>query len=290
MLKNLCLLALILTFVLGCGYLSTGEKTETGQTAPADSKKIGLGDTVVARWSGNSFYEGQVQTIDGGKITIGWEDGSSPTKVDESDVYPLPKVGAKPDVAVGDMVLAKVGSSTYWNGAEITKIDGEVYAVKTVENAESANVDANKIIKISPATASNLKEKAGSTDFLKDATSKKPTIPSDYKPKVGDKVLAQWAANSWWSGKVTKVVGDKTTIAWEDGSKPSAVDRGSVMAYPDPAGAKMPSEGQFVLAKPVSGSKWVYAQTVAVKDKSIEVKHASGDTRTVKIGEFVLLN
>ena len=288
--KNLFLLALILTFVFGCKFFSGKESTETKPDAPAETVKIGLGDTVVAKWSGNSFYEGQVQTIDGGKITVGWEDGSSPSKVDESDVYALPKSGAKPDVAVGDMVLAKVGSSSYWNGAEVTKIEGDVYSVKTVESATSANLDGNKIIKISPATASNLKNKAGSTDFLKQAKSKNPEIPDGYKPKPGEKVLAQWATNSWWSGKVQKISGDKTTVAWEDGSKPSEVKSTGLMPYPTAANSKMPTKGQFVLAKPESGSKWRYAQTVSVKDKNVEIKEASGKTKTLKAGEIVPLN
>ena len=290
MLKNLGLLALVLTFVFGCNLFSGSETKEATTTKPSEKVKIGLGDTVVAKWSGNSFYEGQVQTIDGGKITVGWEDGSTPSKVDDSDVYALPKAGDKPDVKVGEMVLAKIGSSTYWNGAEITKIEGGVYSVKTVESANSANIDGNKIIKISPATASNLKSKAGSTDFLKQAKSKKPEIPGGYQPKKGDKVLAQWATNSWWSGKVEKIDGDKVTVAWEDGSKPSAVNKETVMAYPTEGTAKMPKAEQFVLAKPASGSKWVYAQTVSVKDKNIEIKDASGNTRTVKTGEVVPLN
>jgi len=290
MLKNLSLLALILTFVFGCKFFSGSETTGSKPDAPVGVVKIGLGDTVVAKWTGNSFYEGQVQTIDNGKITVGWEDGSTPSKVDETDVYSLPRAGAKPDVAVGDMVLAKVGSSSYWNGAEIMKIDGEVYSVKTVENAKEANIDGNKIIKISPATASNLKKKGGSTDFLKEAQSKKPEIPADFKPKNGEKVLAQWATNSWWSGKVQKISGDKTTIAWEDGSKPSEIKTSDIMPYPTAANSKMPAEGQFVLAKPESGSKWGYAQTVSVKDKDIEIKEASGKTKTVKAGEVVPLS
>ena len=292
MLKHLWLLALLSFALIGCN-LSTATKSEESKPAdapkPTETAKFNVGDTVVAKWTGNSFYEGKIEKIDAGKITVKWSDGSSARSVDESDVYTLPKADDKPDVAVGDMVLAKTGSSSYWNGAEITKIEGAVYGVKTVESARTSNVDANKIIKITPATAANLKDKAGSTDFLKEAKSKKPEIAANFKAKNGEKVLAQWATNSWWSGKVTKVSGNKTTVAWDDGSKPSEVNNDKVMAYPTDANTKIPVANQFVLAKPASGSKWVYAQVVSVKDKTIEIKDPKGKIRTVKAGECVPL-
>ena len=291
MLKNLCLITILSVFLIGCN-LSTGKKAEDSPSSapkPEETAKFSVGDTVVAKWTGNSFYEGKIEAIDSGKITVKWNDGSNASKIDESDVYPMPKTGNPPDVAVGEMVLAKIGSSSYWNGAEILEIEDGVYGVKTVENARTSSVDANKIIKITPATAANLKRKAGSTDFLKDAKTKKPEIATNYKAKKGDKVLAQWATNSWWSGKVTKSSGGKTTVAWDDGSKPSAVNSDKVMPYPNAASAKSPATGQFVLAKPESGSKWVYAQTVSVKDKNIEIKDSKGKTRMVKVGECVPL-
>jgi hypothetical protein len=290
MFKKYYLLAVVLVFAFGCNF-SSGTKTE--ESKPPEEKeaaKFKVGDTVVAKWTGNSFYEGKIEKIENGKINVKWSDGSSATDIAESDVYTMPAEGSKPDVAVGDMVLAKVGSSSYWNGAEITKIEGDNYGVKTIENAKAAEVGANKIIKVSATTAASLKEKGGSTEFLKAAQAKKPEIPKNFKPKAGEKVLAEWTTNSWWSGKFQKTSGGKATIAWDDGSKPSEVGADKVMPLPKASNAKMPSENQYVIAKPASGSKWVYAQTVSIKDKSIEIKDSKGETRTVKAGEFVLLN
>ena len=292
MLKNLCLMTVLSIFLVGCN-LSMGKKAGnnpvTDTTKTEETAKFNVGDTVVAKWTGNSFYEGKIEEIDSGKITVRWNDGSSASKIDESDVYAIPKSGNTPDVKVGEMVLAKVGSSSYWNGAEIVEIEDGVYGVKTVENAQTSSVDANKILKITPATAANLKQKAGSTDFLKNAQSKKPEMAANYKPKKGDKVLAQWSTSSWWSGIVTKIDGGKTTIAWDDGSKPSDVTNDKVMAHPTESNAKIPAVGQFVLVKPETGSKWIYAQTVSVENRNIEIKDSTGKTRTVKADECVPL-
>lgn len=291
MLHKICIIAIFSVLMFGCNF-STEKKAEEKPNEKPVKASVGMkeGDTVVARWSGNSFYEGKVEKIDDNKIKIKWNDGSNPSDIDKSDVYEIPKEGAKPDVAVGDMVLAKISTNSYWNAAEITKIDGDVYVVKAVGSSDTKNVDANKIIKVSAATAANLKDSAGSNDFLKAAQAKKPTPPKDFKAQKGDKVLAQWATYSWWSGKVTKVSGDKVTVAWDDGSTPSDVETDKVLPDPAKANSEMPQENQYVLAKPASGSRWVYSEVVGIKDKNVEIKDSTGKTRTVTTGEFVLLN
>ena len=295
MLNKLCLIAIFSIMFLGCS-LTGGTETEetkptdTSETKPSESIGMKEGDTVVARWTGNSYYEGTLEKIDGSKMNIKWLDGSSPKDVDKSDVYEIPKAGAKPDVKVGDMVLAKIQSNSYWNGAEITKIDGDVYTVKGVGRSNITNLDANKIIKITAATAANFKDKAKSGDFLKDAQAKSPAPAKNYKAKNGDKVVALWATNSWYSGKVTKVSGSKITVAWDDGTKPREVDAEKVLPFPNASNTEMPTAEQFVLAKPVSGTKWVYAQTVSVKDKTVEIKESSNNTRSLKAGEVIPLN
>lgn len=294
MLNKIIILAIFSLLLIGCS-LTGGTKTEETKTTetkpekPAESEKIKERDTVVARWSGNSFYEGKVESLDGDKIKVKWSDGSSPSDVDKSDVYEMPKDDAKPDVKVDDMVLAKISTSTNWIGATVESVDGNVYKVKAIGRSNTTNLDGNKIIKVSSSTAAKLKNQAGTTDFLTQAHAKKPNAPKGYKPKKGEKVLAQWSTNSWWSGKVNLTKGNKVTVAWDDGSTPSAVDADKVLPNPAKAKSEMPTENQFVLAKPPSGTKWVYAQVVSVKDKQVEIKDAKGATRTIKEGEFVLL-
>ncbi len=276
-------------FLTACG-LTGPEQSGVNKPAETVAATLAAGDRVIARWAKNSFYEGTVESVGDAKIKVKWDDGSSPSDIEKSEVFAMPKAGAKPDIKVGDMVLAKISTGTYWNGAEVTKIDGDVFAVKSIDGGQTANLSSEKILKVPATVIADLKEKSEANDFLKEAQAKKPTIPTDYKPKNGEQVLAEWSTNSWWQGKVQKVSGEKVTIAWEDGSKPSDVDLGKVMPFPKSADPKMPEPNQFVLVKPESGSKWVYAQTVATKDPGIEVKDQTGKTRSVKPGEFVVLN
>lgn len=287
-------------FFSACGRL--GAKTETSNTAantssanaaaPAEEGKFKTGDTVVARWMKNSYYEGIVEDLQANKAKIKWSDGSNPTDVELVDVYPLPKAGAKPDVKQDDMVLAKVSSQTYWSIARITEIKDGVYVVRLTDDGSTHNMPAEKIIKLNAAASADAVDKAVSPDIMKEVQSKKPVIPSNFAPKVGDKVLGEWAPNSWWSGKVTKVEGGKATVAWDDGSTPREVGEGKVLPLPD-ANAKqpkMPAKGQFLLVKPETGTKWAYAKTEDVSDGSVKVRLSDGKERTVKPGDFILLN
>ncbi len=298
MLKNLGLLLILSIFVFGCNFTS-GTKTEEGTTEKTEgtttekkeeSAKVEVGDTVVAKWSSGSFYEGKVESLDGNKAKVKWNDGSNPSDVDMSDVYSIPESGAKPDVKQGDMVLAKVQSNSYWSGAEVTEVKGDVYVVKAVGSSSTTNLDGNKIIKVTPATAATFKDKVDSNDFLKKAQAKSPKAPNGYKPKKGDKVVALWATNSWWSGKVNNISGDKVSVAWDDGSKPSDIDMDKVMPAPNASNTKMPEAESHVLAKPQSGSRWQYGQVTEVKSDSIVIKNSRGENRTLKMGEFIPLS
>lgn len=289
-------LLVVLSAVLfgGCDMLAS-KKTE--ETKPNEIKevvkekaKISVGDTVVAKWSSGSFYEGKVESVDSTKIKVAWLDGSAASQVDTSDVYEIPAAGSKPDAKVGDMVLAKTGTGTVWSGAEITGIEGDVYKVQAVGSASAVNVSAEKMIKISSATAADFKDKASATDFLQEAQTRKPTVPQEFKPKKGDKVVGEWTTNSWYSGKIDNISGTKISVAWDDGSKPSAVDASKIIPLPTASDSNMPKENQFLLIKPASGSKWEFAKAGAVKGTSVEAKLSDGQTKTLNAGDFVLLN
>lgn len=296
--KILIITAITIVFTSACGLMgndpkgaskSTNSANTSNAAAPANEAKFKAGETVVARWMKNSYYEGVIESVGANKAKVKWSDGSSPSDVDLVDIYALPKTGEKPQVTVGDIVLAKQSSGAYWNGAEITAINGDVYAVALIDGGATSNMPAEKIIKISPVAIADLKDKAATNDFLNEAQQKKPIMPADHKAKVGDKVLGEWSTNSWWSGKVTKVAGGKTTVAWEDGSTPREVADEKIMPLPTAKDAKMPVKGQFLMVKPESGSKWLYARTEEAKEGAIKITLSDGKERTVKAGEFVLL-
>lgn len=278
----------LLVFFTGCNLVGNKEVSEVSkQSAVKQNTKFNVGETVIAKWAQNSYYEGKVEVVTDANIRVKWNDGSSPSDVNVTDVFAFPKADVKHDVKTGDIVLAKVSSGSFWNGAEISNIDGDVFVVKT-ENGQTFNISADKIVKIPADVAANFKNKASTTDFLTEAHTKKTTVPAGFKPKEGERVLGEWATNSWYQAAVQKIGSDKATLAWEDGTKPSEISLTKVLPLPNNK-SEMPQEKQFILAKPESGSKWSYAQTVSVKGGNVEIKTADGKTRSIKAGEFVLL-
>ena len=282
--KGYFLLIALSLFLSACG---------AGALIPAGAKsdaKPKVGDLVVAKWSAGSYYQGKIDKIDGARMTIGWEDKSQSTVVDATDIYTIPTAGTVPDVKQGDMVLAKTASGSYWNGAEVTGIDAGVYKVRVVTGTSSVNVAGEKIIKVPATAAADFKQAAGSTDFLIEAKKGKVTVPAAYKPKKGDSVLAEWTIGSWWAGKIDNISGSNIYVAWNDNSKPSAVNISKVVPMPTSSEKTMPTEKQFLLVKPDSGSSWQFAQASSINGSRVEVKLANNQTKTVTAGEFVLLN
>jgi len=47
---------------------------------------------------------------------------------------------------------------------------------------------------------------------------------------VGDRVLAVWSGGRFYAGEVTKVEGTMYTVKWDDGSQPSGVAAGKIIA------------------------------------------------------------
>jgi hypothetical protein len=282
--KKLLTLILASLFLTACGAASLVPGGAAAESKPK------AGDTVVAKWAGGSFYEGKVDKIDGSKITVAWLDNSTSTVVDAADVYQIPAKGTKTDAKVGDMVLTKTGTATYWEGAEVTAVEGDVVKVKPVSATTSVNVPSEKVIKVSSATIANFKEKAGATDFLKEAQKMKPATPAAYKPRKGDKVIAEWTTNTWYEGTIDNISGSNIYVAWQDMSKPSAVNLSKVVPAPTSETKEMPKAEQYLLIKPDNGSRWEYAQTTKINGGNVDVKLSAGQTKTIRTGEFLLLN
>lgn len=96
----------------------------------------------------------------------------------------------------GDFVLTKPDDGFSWEEGNIDQINGATYTVKLRSNDE---------IVARPLTAIALL----------------PTKSADVK--VGDKVVAEWVPDLFYSGVVTAVGVSSATVKWDDGSAPSDV-------------------------------------------------------------------
>lgn len=292
---------LILTFSValfaGCGAIAgtkkserTGtEKSSGSEKAPAvtEARPPAVGEQVVARWAGNSWYEGRLESLDGERARVAWRDDLTPSEVDMIDVYTIPKAGAQPNVKAGDYVLAKRSSGTDWVGAQVMQALPGVITVKYNSDFDQGNLPPEKVIVITPAVAAGMKTEAARTEFVVKAQALRPQAPAEYRPRVGERVLGAWTTHAWYGGRVKSINGNKATVVWE-GPKPDEASLENLVPYPTAENSPVPSEGDYVLVKPSSGS-WDYAQVARVIGSVIEVRGPDGKSRTVKAGEFVII-
>jgi hypothetical protein len=293
--KKFLLLTVSAALLTACG-MAANKSDEAANVksslAPASEKAAAatppaVGDQVVARWSGNSWSEGKVDSLSGQRAKVVWSDNSSPSDVDLIDIYQIPKTGAQATVKSGDYVLTKRSSGNDWEGAQVTLVSPGVVTVKYNSDFEEANLPPEKIIAVTPSVAADMKTDAAQTDFMKKAQSHRPQAPAGYQPKVGDHVLGAWTPTAWYGGKVKSISGGKALVVWE-GPKPDEATFDNLVPYPTAESTTTPAVGDYVLVKP-SGGSWDYAQVSGVSGSGVEVKDREGKTRTVKAGDFAVL-
>ncbi len=276
--------ALVVGVAVAIASVGLGCPGGGGTAAPA-AKPV-AGDTVVARWSGASFYEGKLESVTADKGKVAWSDGSSPTEVAMTDVFAIPAAEAKVTVAAGDHALVKWSTSTKWYGAEITAA-GEKIAVKYASDGSSGDVGHDKVIVIPKSIQEEIAKQAMTTAITTAAKAAgSPWKPDGWAPKAGDAVVAIWGA-SYYSGKVESVAGENAKVAWSDGSSPS--DSALATMGPAPtADSALPAKDDYVIVNTSGGSSWAWGQVIAVGDGTVDVKTTSG-SQTAKADQVAKL-
>ncbi len=275
--KKLLIVILASLSMTACGAL--------GGKATGSNAKLKAGDTVVFKLSRGSYGEGKIESIDGSRYKIPY--GTNTPTVDEADVYSLPQTGTDSEFKVGDLVIAKQSGQNSWVAAEVTSADGKSIAVKTITYKQAINLAPEQVIAARPAAMEDFKKLKTEAAFEEKTTSMRPTVPSGYVPKKGDRVVAAWSGNSWYAGTVVSRSGEKVKIQWADNSNASDVEMGRVGAAPS-LGSTGPAfkTGDIVLVKPTSGSYWKFAEVTSGR----EVRFKEGETRTVRGDEYILFN
>lgn len=271
---------------VACG--GAGTKPADGEAASKEAVPK-VGDTVVYKFSKQGYVEGKVEKIEGSRYEIKY--GTSTNKVESVDVHALPKAGEKASIQAGDVVVTRVRDA-YWPGSIVKSVSPDVIEIEVIENGNSMSVPHEKVIKVSPSSAAEFKKYAGEVGFMKDAKSKRPKAPAGYRPKPGERVVAEWSAGAWWVGEVVSVSGDKAKLKWPASFPESELAFDKVMPYPKAAtSTTLPKQGDFVLVRPADDKgQWHYAQVTSVSGQTAEVKLADGKTRPVKADEYLALN
>lgn len=282
--KKLLLILGLVSALTACG--AGGKNTAEAEKSNAPGSRPAVGDTAVFKFSRQGYVEGKVQSIDGTRYKLLY--GQSAQTVDAVDVYPLPKAGAKVDVKPGDIVVAH-RRDAYWPGAEVKSVNGDVIEVQIIAEGDTVNVPHEKVIKISSAAVAEFKQYAQEVAFLKAAKTGRPHPPADYEPKAGQRVVAEWTDKTWYIGNVVSASPSKAKIKWPASFPESQLTRDKVLPYPAPAAS--PKTNDFVIVKQDSENQsFAYAQVTSVNGNSVDVKLADGKTRTVRQGDFYVVN
>lgn len=281
--NKLWLIILTSLFSMACG--ASGGITPGGATTAAETK-LKPGETAIFKVSREGFGEGQIEGVTGAQYVIRY--GDSTVAKEESDVYALPK-GSAGSVKAGVMVAAKLESGgQYWAGAEVVSVNGDVIEVRDLYRGTTANLAPDKIVAVRPAAAADLQKLKAEYDFKRRANSARPRSDAAWKPKPGERVVAEWSPNSWWTGTIGAIKGDKAVIKWGSSFKDSELGVDRLVPYPKADTGVMPAADSYVLVKPDSDNgQWFYAQ---VTGGAGEVKFPDGKTRVVKPGDFISLN
>ena len=287
--KKLWAMIGLCVLLAACSGTKTGTDAES-KAGTGNTEKAKVGDTVAFVSGHDGLAEGKIEGMDGVRYKIKY--GDSTQIKDESDIYPLPKPGTKPQVKVGDMVAAKFESGAYWAGSEVMSISDDVIELKGLFYGNTASFAPDKIIVVRAPQAADFRKLKNEKDFSAKAKAMRPRAPAGWKPKVGERVIAEWSGGAWWVAEVVSVASDTAKLKWLATFPPSDLVFDKIMPYPKAATATtLPAVDSYVLVKPDSdNAQWNYAQVTAVNGQSAEVKFADGKTRSIKADGYIALS
>ena len=285
--KNLVLVVLAAALFSACGAIS--EKVSGGSNSGGTSSSSGkpqAGDTVLFKSGPVNYAEGKVEKVEGGKYEIRSKDNIA--KPDASDVYTLPKAGAKADVKTGDYVVA-FNSEIYWEGGEVKNVTDDLIEVEKASGGK-LTIAPDKVVKVSPAAMAVIKQAVEAKAFEDLGKTKKPVLPANWKPKPGEMVAAQWSFGSWHPAELKHVNANDVDIEWKNGWKNGNIAKDKIAPYPTAANP-MPKTNDYVIVRPTSEtSEWKFAVVTSVSGQEAEVKFADGKTQKVKNTDFIALS
>lgn len=301
MFKKLALASLLAGLAFGCSKPEANTTTTTNSNVKLADGKLEKGDRVVIPSSASKsmFLEADILTIEDQRVGVSVVSMNSRTarieSAEMSEVYEVPGKGQKTDVKAGDIVLAKgeAADLSPWFGAEVVSVSDTTVMIKGLDNDKPPYASsADRLIKPSENTITQLKQSGSSTTLLTKVKNYRPVSVQGYKPKMGDRVLGEPnIAGFWSSGAISRLEetrsgGYNVWVKWDDPNNKSTERVYTVHPLANATKMPIPTVGKYILVKPTAPARWPYAEVLVVNGSAVEVRLEDGTTRTINPGEF----
>jgi hypothetical protein len=240
--------------------------------AAPGSADLAPGARVVARWQ-DAFWEATVVAVQGDLIVIAWD--QPPPEISYRPRGWVVREEAPPATAApGDWLLCR--GDRVWHLCHVESADGDALRLVAISDARSYTLDRADTLPVPAglvswagrhgAAALERARLAARLQGLEPATAGKPA-------RVRDRVLARWTDGSWWEAEVRAAAGGQITVAWADGSAPTALPPAHVAPLANAPVAR--GAGELALCKWGASTRW-WAAYIDKGAAGLEVAYEDG--------------
>jgi hypothetical protein len=231
------------------------------------------GAPVVARWQ-DAFWEATVVSVQGELVVIAWD--QPPPELSYRPRGWLARTDRPPASAkVGDWLLCPADRGV-WQPCHVETVDGDVLQAIAIDDARPRTVALGATLPVPAGLAertARLGEAALERARLAARLEAVEPVTAGKPVKARDRVLARWTDGSWWEAEVAAMAGDQITVAWADGSAPTAVPAAHVAALADAPRAR--KAGELALCKWGQGTRW-WSARIDEGAAGLEVAYSDG--------------
>jgi hypothetical protein len=274
---NLLLSASLIASALALGLsLHTALRAQTRcppeGTAPADPG-LAPGVPVIARWQ-DAFWEATVVAAQGDLIAIAWH--QPPPDLSYRPRGWIARMDEPPAAArAGDWLLCRA-SNDVWHPCIVESATGHSLQVVTIADARSHTVERAATLPVPPGLADwAARHGAAALERIRLHTRLQAVEPATAgKPaRDRDRVLARWTDGTWWEAEVTTRTDALITVAWADGSTPTALPPAQVAPLSSAPPAR--SAGELALCKWGQSTRW-WAAHIDESAAGLEIAYQDG--------------
>lgn len=249
------------------------------------------GEQVVVEFRAAEFVTGQVLSVEQGKVGVQTSGDADQISADRGDVYRVADVVLHP---VPQQYAICQWSTNSWLGCQIERVEGDQIGVLNLAG-ERRSLNRRQILHASSATSAGqerlFKEARARGLFESDARAAgRPQGPVDWKPSVGEAVLAK-RGNDWLSARITTGGSDAgLTVSWSEQQSHERLRKVEVAPKPPYAWLTPPPAGSFVMIAGDRGEPaWARVRVEFSTEKDAVVLDRDGAKKRVPLKEIVPL-